>query len=181
MHGVPYGARARMILLYLQTQAIRTGNREVELGRSMRDWLGRMGLSIGGETAKALREQAARISACGLKFFFWDGEDGEGWSWGGIFLRPALQSGDGGRSGQLVGRSGRAGRGLLRRAPRPSGAVTGDSHPRVTGSHLKSLDLYVWLAYRLHTLDQPDADRLGSSAGPIWCRLPPGVPLQGRV
>src|SRR3954471_23519496 len=50
--GVPYGARARMILLYLQTQAIRTGNREVELGRSMRDWLGRMGLSWGGETGK---------------------------------------------------------------------------------------------------------------------------------
>ena len=36
--GVPYGARARMILLYLQTQAVRTGSREVELGRSMRDW-----------------------------------------------------------------------------------------------------------------------------------------------
>ena len=28
-YGVPYGARARMILLYLQTQAVRTGSREV--------------------------------------------------------------------------------------------------------------------------------------------------------
>ena len=36
MHGVPYGARARMILLYLQTQAVRTGSREVALGRSTR-------------------------------------------------------------------------------------------------------------------------------------------------
>ena len=41
--GVPYGARARMILLYLQTEAIRTGSREVELGPSMHSWLGRMG------------------------------------------------------------------------------------------------------------------------------------------
>src|SRR5215210_4373118 len=81
--GVPYGARARMILLYLQTQAIRTGSREVELGRSMRDWLGRMGLSWGGETARALREQASRIAACSLKFF-WDGEEGEGWARGAI-------------------------------------------------------------------------------------------------
>ena len=32
-----------MILLYLQTQAIRTRSREVELGRSMRHWLDRMG------------------------------------------------------------------------------------------------------------------------------------------
>jgi hypothetical protein len=50
-YGVPYGARARMILLYLQTQAVRTGSREVGLGRSMRDWMERMGLAIGGETA----------------------------------------------------------------------------------------------------------------------------------
>jgi Plasmid encoded RepA protein len=67
--GVPYGARARMILLYLQTQAVRTSSREVELGRSMRDWLARMGLSWGGETGKALREQAARIAHCNLKFY----------------------------------------------------------------------------------------------------------------
>ena len=43
LFGVPYGARARMILLYLQTQAIRTSSREVALGRSMRDWMERMG------------------------------------------------------------------------------------------------------------------------------------------
>ena len=42
LYGVPYGARARMILLYLQTQAIRTSSREVALGRSMRDWMERM-------------------------------------------------------------------------------------------------------------------------------------------
>jgi RNA-directed DNA polymerase len=29
--GVPFGAHARLILLYLQTEALRTGNREVEL------------------------------------------------------------------------------------------------------------------------------------------------------
>jgi putative transposase len=30
LYGVPYGARARMILIYLQTQAIRTRSRDVE-------------------------------------------------------------------------------------------------------------------------------------------------------
>ena len=64
--GVPHGARARLILIYLQTQAILTNNREVSLGRSMREWMGRMGLSVGGETAAALREQArrSRHAAC---------------------------------------------------------------------------------------------------------------------
>ena len=76
LYGVPYGARARMILLYLQTQAVRTGSREVALGRSMRDWMERMGLAVGGETAHSLREQAARISACSLKFFWEDDRHG---------------------------------------------------------------------------------------------------------
>jgi len=71
LYGVPYGARARMILLYLQTQAVRTGTPQVALGRS---WMERMGLATGGETAHSLREQSARISACTLKFF-WEGDE----------------------------------------------------------------------------------------------------------
>ena len=43
----------------------------------MRDWMERMGLAIGGETAHSLREQAARISACTLKFF-WEDDTHEG-------------------------------------------------------------------------------------------------------
>ena len=75
--GVPFGARARIIMIYLQTQSIRTGSREVQLGRSMRDWMGRMGLAVGGETARALRDQARRISACHIRFF-WSAIDGDG-------------------------------------------------------------------------------------------------------
>jgi hypothetical protein len=51
--GLPYGSYARFILLFLQSEAIRTQLREVELGRSMKVWLGaKMGLSIGGTTYK---------------------------------------------------------------------------------------------------------------------------------
>ena len=46
--GVPYGCYARLIAIYLQTQAIRTGCRRVELGRSMNAFLERLGLTIGG-------------------------------------------------------------------------------------------------------------------------------------
>src|SRR4051794_38872263 len=76
--GVPYGARARLILIYLQTQAVLTQNREVSLGRSMRAWMGRMGLSVGGETAAGLREQARRIATCSMRFS-WEreGKNGE--------------------------------------------------------------------------------------------------------
>ena len=70
LNRVPFGARARIIMIYLQTQSIRSGSREVQLGRSMRDWMGRMGLAVGGETARALRDQARRISACHIRFFW---------------------------------------------------------------------------------------------------------------
>src|SRR3954451_17026228 len=66
--GVPYGTRGRMILIYLQTQAVLTQSREVSLGPSMRSWMGRMGMSVGGETARALREQARRIATCTMRF-----------------------------------------------------------------------------------------------------------------
>src|SRR3954469_14141510 len=67
--GLPYGSYARFILLFLQSEAVRTGGREIELGRSMRVWLGTMGLSIGGTTYKMVGEQAKRISGCRLQFF----------------------------------------------------------------------------------------------------------------
>jgi hypothetical protein len=50
--GVPYGSMARLILLYLQTEAIRTNEPEVELGRSMHAWLSRMGIPAGGKNYK---------------------------------------------------------------------------------------------------------------------------------
>ena len=67
--GVPYGSLARLILLYLQTEAVRTGNPEVELGRSMKAWMTRMSLSAGGKTYQLVGEQARRISGCRLTFF----------------------------------------------------------------------------------------------------------------
>src|SRR3954452_1517219 len=66
--GVPYGSRARLILLRLQSEALRTGSREVELGKSLRDWLSRMGIPVGGASFKAVRDQTERISRCRLTF-----------------------------------------------------------------------------------------------------------------
>src|SRR5438309_2122974 len=66
--GVPYGSRARLIMLYLQSEALRTGNRDVELGKSLRSWLGRMSISVGGKSVDGIREQAERISRCTLSF-----------------------------------------------------------------------------------------------------------------
>jgi hypothetical protein len=153
-YGVPYGARARMILLYLQTQAVRTKSREVALGRSMRDWMERMGLSVGGETARSLREQAARISACTLKFF-WEDDQHEGWTRGGIVtsgLRFKIPEGDDQASlwedRVVLDETFYA---ALRDHPVPllEAAI------RQLRDRSMSLDIYVWLAWRCHQLGKP--------------------------
>jgi len=66
--GVPFGSRARLILLYLQSEALRTNSRDIELGRSLHAWLGRLGIPIGGKSFKDVREQADRLSRCRLTF-----------------------------------------------------------------------------------------------------------------
>lgn len=155
LFGVPYGARARMILLYLQTQAVRTGSREVQLGRSMRDWLGRMGLSWGGETGKALREQAARIAACSLKFY-WEGENGSGFDKGG-FVRSGLRfkgAEEDDRQADLWEDRvvlDEVFYDALRNHPVP----LREAALRELSDRSTSLDVYIWLAYRLHNLRGP--------------------------
>ena len=150
VYGVPYGARARMILLYLQTQAVRTGSREVELGRSMRDWMERMGLAVGGETARGLREQAARISACTLKFF-WEDEEKEGWARGSDRLLRAALQGSGKQPGPALG-GPRVLDELFWKALRDHPVPLLEAAIRQLRDRSMSLDIYVWLAWRLHQI-----------------------------
>ena len=49
--GVPFGARARLITIFLMSEAIRNRSREVHLGGNINRWMRRMGMSVGGEQA----------------------------------------------------------------------------------------------------------------------------------
>ena len=54
--GVPYGPKARLMLLFLQGEALKTRSRFVELGRSMRQWLLSMGVRDCGTNYKAVAD-----------------------------------------------------------------------------------------------------------------------------
>ena len=58
-----------MILLYLQTEAVKTRSREIELGRSMNQWLSSMNIDGGGRQYRLVREQSRRLSLCRLTFY----------------------------------------------------------------------------------------------------------------
>jgi Plasmid encoded RepA protein len=148
--GLPYGSYARYILLFLQSQAVKTGSREIELGRSMRVWLGNMGLSIGGTTYKLVNEQARRISGCTLTFFADRGKS-ELMRRGG-FVDGAITMTDvlGDQPGLWQERV------LLNeefyRALREHPVPLAESALRAIGPRSMVIDIYIWLCYRLHAL-----------------------------
>ena len=77
--GVPYGARARLILIFLQGEAVSRG-REVVLGDSLSAWMKSLGIQpTGGATGtiQRVREQALRIGLCSFTVQ-WDGTDAKG-------------------------------------------------------------------------------------------------------
>ncbi len=160
MMGVPHGARARLILIYLQTQAVQTNSREVSLGRSMRAWMGKLGLAVGGETATALREQARRIATCSMRFSWKiDGRlpgnstmmSNERIIKSGLFFHNGSTS-DGKQESLFEDRVLLDGDFFdqLRRHPVP----LQDAAIRQLKDSSTALDIYVWLSYRLHHLDK---------------------------
>jgi Plasmid encoded RepA protein len=147
--GLPYGSYARFILLFLQSEAVKTGSREIELGRSMQVWLGRMGLSIGGNSYRLVKEQARRISVCRLTFFGSSGDQevlrNGGFVEGTITLtstseQPTLWQ-DRVRLDEAFYRA-------LREHPVP----VSETALKAIGPRSMTLDVYIWLAYRLHAL-----------------------------
>ncbi|WP_207462915.1 replication protein RepA [Azospirillum sp. SYSU D00513] len=154
--GVPYGSKARMILIYLQTQALRSRSREVELGGSLKGWMKNMGMaSIGGATYKMVTEQAKRISACRLTFFTDAGTAKQREN--GAFVEKAIEL-----AGVLnderqptlwqdTVRLNEAFYNSLIEHPVP----VSEAALREIGNKSMAIDIYVWLAYRLHSLTKP--------------------------
>lgn len=152
--GVPYGSIARLILLYLQTEAVRTNNPEVELGRSMKAWMARMSLSTGGKTYQLVAEQAHRISSCRLTFFA-DVANAELRS-NGAFVQSAISLAgvmDESQSTLWQDRV-RLDEGFWR-SLRDHPVPVREEALRAIGTRSLAIDVYIWLAYRLHALIKP--------------------------
>jgi len=151
--GVPFGSHARLILLYLQTEALRTGSREVELGRSLRDWLGRIGVSVGGRTGTLVKDQAERISRCRLTFHLQGGKSA-GLINQSIVDRALFIEDEREGQGRLSLETAKLSEGFfeqLRRHPVP----LEEAAIRALSNNPAALDTYLWLAYRLHALPSP--------------------------
>lgn len=153
--GVPCGAKARMILLYLQTQAIRCGTREVELGPSMRAWMNAMGIgTTGGMTYKLVTKQAQRIAACRLTFFTQHSSFEVRQNGAFVDTEISLFSGTDGSQHSLWQETVTLNEHFYRSLQDHPVPVCETALRHICSSSL-AIDIYIWLAYRLHSLGKP--------------------------
>jgi len=69
--AVPFGSRARLVVPYVNACAIRNRGPEVDLGRSLRVFLARLGLSFDGRRGKAVAEQVEAVAAASIVLGQW--------------------------------------------------------------------------------------------------------------
>lgn len=150
--GLPFGSIARMILLYLQSEAVKTNSREVELGRSMNQWLVCMGIDNGGKNYRLVREQSRRLSLCRLTFY--RVTDEATLISNGSFVRDAILPPRNGEQLSLWREAVMLDEGFFQSLidhPLP----VREAAIREIGHRSMAIDVYVWLAYRLHRLARP--------------------------
>jgi hypothetical protein len=151
--GVPFGSRARLILLFLQSEALRTNSREVELGRSLRAWLSRLGIPIGGKSFKDVREQAERISRCRLSFHVQTGARA-GLVNQNIVDTAMFVGPDDTAQGSLFVDTVRLSETFFEQLKRHPVPIE-EAAIRALSNNSMALDIYCWLTYRLHVLQSP--------------------------
>lgn len=148
--GVPFGAIARLILIYLQSEALRTGSRDVELGGSLRAFLGRLGISVGGKTARLVREQAERISRCRLTFHATRRGGSMLVNQNIVDVAMFVDNSEEGQ-GSLFVETARLSETFFNQLKQHAVPLDEAAIRHIRNSSM-ALDVYCWLAYRLHSL-----------------------------
>lgn len=177
--GVPYGTKARLIMIYFQTEAVRTRSQLVDLGPTMASWLKKMGLGTSGGPRGSyapVREQALRIARCEFTMRFEKGSSEarladqrivDGMS----LWRDDSTEDDLFRTGGEWVRHVKLSDAFYEHLMEHSVPLSEEAISRLKHSSL-ALDLYVWLTYRLHALKKETtvpwhalSDHFGSESG----------------
>lgn len=76
--GLPFGPKARLVLLHLCTEAVRQRSPVIAVADSLSGFMREMGFAVtGGErgTIGAFKEQLNRLAACSMQIGLWDGRE----------------------------------------------------------------------------------------------------------
>ena len=74
-YKLPHGSNPRLILAWISTEVVRTGSREIVLGRSLSEFMRRLGISsTDGRGQARLRNQMKRLFNCSVQLNYTAGE-----------------------------------------------------------------------------------------------------------
>ncbi|WP_157354598.1 replication protein RepA [Thauera sp. 28] len=76
-HGIPYGSIPRVILAWICTEAVKTGERTLSLGHSQSEFLERLAIHNNGRDIARFREQALRLFKSVISVEYSDERDGD--------------------------------------------------------------------------------------------------------
>lgn len=65
--GLPYGEKPRLVLIHLATEAVRTGSPVVDVEESMTAFARSLGLETNGQQLRGLKDQLARLAAATVR------------------------------------------------------------------------------------------------------------------
>lgn len=68
--GIPYGTKARLLLAYLNTQAIKKQSKILDVEESMSSFIKNLGLNLDGRTIKEVKEQIRRLATSNISLGF---------------------------------------------------------------------------------------------------------------
>ena len=73
--GLPYGPKPRLILAHLNAEALRQQSPQIEVEASLTSFVKRLKLDTGGRTISTIKDQLAKLAACSMRFGgAWDGQ-----------------------------------------------------------------------------------------------------------
>jgi Plasmid encoded RepA protein len=150
---LPYGPKPRLALVHISTEAVRTKSRIIDSGRSLHEFMRRLGIGTNGREYKNFRQQMRALSACRMSLGYGnttiDAKPIEKFStWNALEDANSLDDG-------VIELTTKFYESLIESAvpldPRALACLQGSS---------LALDIYTWLSHRLHRVSRMTGDRV---------------------
>lgn len=154
--GYPFGVIPRMALTYMATEAVRTREPVIHLGDSQREFMSKLGLSHGSTDRRRIRTQIEALAACDIQLSeHATTDDGWGYRFQKLPITKGLQLWLNGRDDApaLWGSSVVLSEEFFESIVTAAMPVYLDDLRALGGSSLRH-DIYVWLTYRLNSLEK---------------------------
>jgi len=151
--GLPYGPKARLVLAYINTWAIKTQSPIVPVEDTLTSFVRKLGLDTGGKTINSVKDQLSRLAGSSIKIGYMSDTDKARTA--KLDIIDDMEMWLGKDENQRVMWPG-----MIKLSERFHNSLMEHAIPldeRVLGAlanNAAALDIYVWLAQRLHRISK---------------------------